>query len=207
MRRQRRMSAIGVEDHIEASEQRLVRRHAGEPAPGEAVHHERRDAHLVEDLRPELLACAGASRTMHEHDGGQPPRGALRQAQLAGYDNGLGGALVAGQELLIREHERFDRPHLGASREFLYRRIGDRGLHRHQRRHERKRQARRCEAVSHESLPALRCPVRLLDATKSKADRAQKAVVAAGASVPVPTFVSLCSTRSYERRNQRDTSN
>src|SRR5437016_360041 len=25
--------------------------------------------------------------------------------------------------------------------------------------------------------------------------------------VPVPTFVSLCSTRSYERRNQRDTSN
>jgi len=27
------------------------------------------------------------------------------------------------------------------------------------------------------------------------------------ASVPVPTFVSLCSTRSYERRNQRDTSN
>ncbi|MPZ56018.1 MAG: hypothetical protein GEU91_05845 [Rhizobiales bacterium] len=28
-----------------------------------------------------------------------------------------------------------------------------------------------------------------------------------GASVPVPTFVSHCSTRSYERRNQRDTSN
>src|SRR4029077_12599016 len=27
------------------------------------------------------------------------------------------------------------------------------------------------------------------------------------ASVPVPTFVSLCSTRAYERRNQRDTSN
>ena len=26
-------------------------------------------------------------------------------------------------------------------------------------------------------------------------------------SVPVPTFVSLCSTRSYERRNQRDTNN
>ncbi len=26
-------------------------------------------------------------------------------------------------------------------------------------------------------------------------------------SVPVPTFVSFCSTRSYERRNQRDTSN
>ena len=26
-------------------------------------------------------------------------------------------------------------------------------------------------------------------------------------SVPVPTFVSICSTRSYERRNQRDTSN
>src|ERR1700716_1823437 len=26
-------------------------------------------------------------------------------------------------------------------------------------------------------------------------------------SVPVPMFVSLCSTRSYERRNQRDTSN
>ena len=27
------------------------------------------------------------------------------------------------------------------------------------------------------------------------------------ASVPVPTFVTLCSTRSYERRNERDTSN
>src|SRR3981189_1286511 len=27
-----------------------------------------------------------------------------------------------------------------------------------------------------------------------------------GTSVPVPTFVSLCSSRSYERRNQRDTS-
>jgi hypothetical protein len=26
-------------------------------------------------------------------------------------------------------------------------------------------------------------------------------------SVPVPTFVFLCSTRVYERRNQRDTSN
>jgi uncharacterized protein GlcG (DUF336 family) len=26
-------------------------------------------------------------------------------------------------------------------------------------------------------------------------------------SVPVPTFVSLCSTHSYERRNQRDTGN
>jgi len=27
------------------------------------------------------------------------------------------------------------------------------------------------------------------------------------ASVPVPTFVSFCSTHFYERRNQRDTSN
>jgi len=30
---------------------------------------------------------------------------------------------------------------------------------------------------------------------------------AAAASVPVPTFVSLCSSLAYERRNQRDTSN
>src|SRR3954447_19933449 len=98
MRRERRMSAIGVEDHVEASQQRLVRRYAGETASGEAVHHERCDAHLVEDLRPELLARAGATRTMHEHDGGQASRGSLRQAQLAGYDSGLGGALITGQE-------------------------------------------------------------------------------------------------------------
>src|SRR5712692_10153018 len=37
--------------------------------------------------------------------------------------------------------------------------------------------------------------------------RARGGAPARAASVPVPTFVSLCSTRSYERRNQRDTSN
>ncbi len=35
---------------------------------------------------------------------------------------------------------------------------------------------------------------------------AQYRIVGEGTSVPVPTFVSHCSTLSYERRNQRDTS-
>ena len=39
------------------------------------------------------------------------------------------------------------------------------------------------------------------------AARDPSGVTRSRSSVPVPTFVSLCSTRSYERRNQRDTSN
>ena len=74
-----------------------------------------------------FIAGIGAAGTMLKHDDRQPTRSALGKSQLTG-DCDRFAVLVTGQELLIRQGERFDGASLRSLRQIFQARIGHRGL-------------------------------------------------------------------------------
>ena len=113
MRGKHAQGAIGIEDHVEPAEQRLVGARALDAAGGEAVGDEGRHPDAVEFLRPAVDITADAARAVQQDDRGQPLGPGARDAQHAGNRH-RPCVLIAGEELLVRKREGWHRVQFGA---------------------------------------------------------------------------------------------
>ena len=100
MRGEHRQGAIGIENHIQTSEQCLIGTRALKAASREAVDGERGHSDAVELLRPAIDISADAARAVHQDDGWQAIGTQPRNPQRT-RDRDQGAILSAGQEILI----------------------------------------------------------------------------------------------------------
>src|SRR5467141_40703 len=107
---------IGIHDHRQVPELRLVAGGSNETAAGKAVDDERRDSHAEKFLRPKFVGSVDAARSMEQHDCGHTSgSGSTRNTQLA-RDCHRYAPADAIQKLLVAEGGRLEGAELDSRR-------------------------------------------------------------------------------------------
>src|SRR4030095_2797309 len=85
MRDQQSQSPVGIAEHREAAELRLIISGERDAPAREAIEEERRGAGLLEILGPSILAWAYSAGAVNEHDGRAAFNPARRKVKVAPY--------------------------------------------------------------------------------------------------------------------------